>query len=97
MKQKLYMTFDSKTAVFSNLHVQLSDAAAVRKFGDLVNDGNLQNNEFFRHPEDYSLFYVGEYDDESGELIGSLPKSLVTASALKFDNQNGVVKTPSIH
>lgn len=82
MKVKLYSVFDSKTATFGQPHCMLSDAAAIRTFSDNVNSPN-ENNAWFKHPEDYSLFYIGIFDDESAELERVFPVNLVTASALK--------------
>ena len=81
MKLKLYSVFDSKTACFSAPYTGLSDAAAIRSFADSVNDPNSGN--WNRHPEDYSLFFIGEINEDTGHLIPTNPISLVTASALK--------------
>lgn len=87
MKARIYSVFDAKMAVFSQLHIALTDAAAIRQFSDVINNKHEQNH-FARHPEDYSLYFIGEMDDDSGELIASLPKSLITASALLAINED---------
>lgn len=40
---------------------------AIRAFADTVNDPKTLLN---RHPDDYSLYELGEFDEESGVLIG---------------------------
>lgn len=50
-----------------------SKAQAVRSFGDAVNDGQ---SEFSKHPEDYVLFYLGDWDPEYGALLPTEPESL---------------------
>lgn len=53
-------------------------AQAIRSFGDEVNRVD-PNNEMNRHPEDYELYAVGEFDDETATVTGKLPTMLVRA------------------
>lgn len=55
---------------------------AIRSFQDEVNRPD-QQNEMNRHPEDFSLWHLGEYDDQSG-LITPLehPTQIATAAQL---------------
>lgn len=82
MKMRLYSIFDSKLASFDRPFVMLTDAAAIRSFRDAVNDRSNPNNQWAKHPEDFSLFFVGEFEDDLGKLQGYTPLSLVTASAV---------------
>lgn len=83
MMHKMYAVFDSKAAFFSKPFYDTSEGSAIRNFSDGVNDSSTPNNMWNKHSEDYSLFQIGEYEDTTGELIACLPKSIVTASALK--------------
>lgn len=87
---KVYSVFDSKAALFGRPFYDQQDASAIRNFADAVNDGSNPSNMWNKHPEDFSLFLIGEFDDESGKLIPCLPQSLVTASALRAVKSNGV-------
>lgn len=80
MKLKLTSIFDAKLAIFGPPQIALTEAAAIRQFSDDVN--NAQGN-LSKHPEDYSLWYIGDYDDETASFSQAVPKNLVTASALK--------------
>lgn len=40
---------------------------AMRGFGDEINRKDAQN-ELQRHPEDYELWKIGTFDDETGEI-----------------------------
>lgn len=80
---KLFAVFDSKAALFGQPFSDQQEGSAIRNFSDAVNDASNPNNMWNRHPEDFSLFQVGEFDNNSGELIPTVPKSLVTASALR--------------
>lgn len=83
MKMKMYSVFDSKLAVFSFPRSGLRDAAIIREFSDAVNNVSEPNNQWAKHPEDFSVFYLGEFDDELGTFDSHQPKCLVTASAVK--------------
>lgn len=78
-----YSVFDSKTASFASPFVDQSDGSAIRGFSDAVNDGSNPRNMWYTHPEDFSLFRIGSFDTQSGELISERAVNLVTASALK--------------
>lgn len=79
---KIFSVFDSKAAFFGQPFCDQNEGSAIRNFSDAVNDGSNPNNLWHKHPEDFSLFNIGEFDNETGELIPSLPKSLLTASAI---------------
>lgn len=83
MKMRMYSILDSKVASYSLPFYAQTDASAVRKFSDVVNDGSVANNDYFRHPEDFSLFFVGEFDDSVGSLDVVVPQALVSAVSVK--------------
>lgn len=41
---------------------------AIRSFGDEVRRKD-DNNNLYKHPEDFDLYLLGEYDDEKGEFV----------------------------
>lgn len=82
MKLKVFSVFDSKAAYFGNPFYEQREASAVRAFSDAVNS-NVEGNLWSKHPEDYSLFLLGEFDNETGSYDCCKPMNLVTASALK--------------
>lgn len=74
-----YSIFDSKAVVYSPPFFAQREAVARRMFADLVND---PKSAIYRNPEDYSLFWIGTFDDELGIVVSDKPRNLVTASAL---------------
>lgn len=80
---KLFAVFDAKAAFFGQPFSDQQEGSAIRSFADAVNDSSNPANMWNKHPEDFSLFQIGEFDNNSGELIPVIPKSLVTASALR--------------
>lgn len=80
MITKMFSIFDSKAAVYGTPFFMANSAMAIRAFTDLVNDPNSM---CAKHPEDFSLFYIGEFDDAVAGVVTSNPLNLVTASSLK--------------
>lgn len=54
---------------------------ALRSFQDEANkkDGN---SAIAQHPEDYELYYIGDYDDMTGELTATTPVLIARAKDL---------------
>lgn len=61
-----YTFYDIKTRYYSRPFFEVTDAAAVRILSDLVNDPSTQIG---RHPADYVLYGIGQFDDQSGLLL----------------------------
>jgi len=80
MKLKMFSVFDSKVAAYMNPFFARSTAEAIRMFSDAV--GNPQQG-FCKHPEDYTLFEVGSWDDQTAGIdLLQTPHSL--AKAIQF-------------
>lgn len=60
MKYKVFAIFDSKVKAFITPFFQRSSGEAIRAFSDAVGD---VNSGFCKHPEDYTLFELGEFED----------------------------------
>ncbi|QCQ84847.1 nonstructural protein [Blackfly microvirus SF02] len=84
---KIFSVFDSKAASFGVPFADHQEGSAIRNFADAVNDGSNPNNMWHNHPEDFSLFQLAEFDNNTGEIVPIKPKSLVTASALQTFKQ----------
>jgi len=70
MKLLGFAIFDEKGAVYSTPFFMAHRGLAIRTFNDLVTDAN---SKISKHPEDYKLYVIGDYDDVSGVLT-SLPQ-----------------------
>lgn len=60
-----YSIYDRKALQYHPPFFASADGAAVRSMLDLVNDSNTNIG---RHPGDYVLFRVGDWDDEHGKF-----------------------------
>jgi len=74
-----YSIYDRKALVYHSPFFAVSHGAAVRSFSDLAND---RQTTIGRHPVDYVLFHVGQFDDSSGVLVPCTPQHVSDASAL---------------
>lgn len=73
MVTKVFAVYDSKVEAYMNPMFFQSIGAALRVWVDAVND---QTTNIAKHPEDYTLFELGEYDDQTGQFKNlSTPKS----------------------
>lgn len=84
----LCAVWDNKVGAFMQPFVSRSKGEAIRSFSDAVGD---KQSPFCKHPEDYHLASLGEFDDNSG-MIKPEVKSIITASeCLNFRDPAGDV------
>lgn len=68
----VYAIYDSAAHVFTAPTIDISDASAVRSFKQAIaNSGSVMN---FK-PDDFSLYQVGSFDVETGEIEPFTPPS----------------------
>lgn len=58
--------FDSKVGAYAQPFYVATRGEAIRSFTDACKDDKLP---FSRHPADYRLFALGEFDDSVGRLV----------------------------
>ena len=83
MVLKTFTIRDSKGEFYSPPFFQKTHGEAERSFKQLVQDQQSQVSKF---PEDYDLYYIGEFDDNTGKLIvtGKLFPSHDRVSLMRF-------------
>ena len=65
MLLKAYTVYDMKVEAYMRPWYCLTDGEAVRTFGDAVND---PESAFHKHPDDFTLYGIGTFDDLLGVL-----------------------------
>lgn len=70
MRMLLFAVHDRKGLCYETLHAGVAIGAALRDFGDAVNNDQIK---FKAHPDDYSFYQVGEWDNVSGEVFATVP------------------------
>lgn len=73
MIQKLYTVYDEKAEAFLPPFFVPQHGLALRAFKDCVNS---KDHQFGKHPADYTLFYLGDWDDSDCEFDLGARKSL---------------------
>ena len=76
-KTNVFAVKDVKSKLFSNPHFVPTTGVAIRGFGAACEDENTDLN---KYPEDYSLYHIGTYDVETGELVSITPEQIANAS-----------------
>jgi len=63
---KICTIYDSKAEAYLTPMFFQSCAQGVRSFTDIVND---KSHAIGLHPEDYTLFCIGDWDERKGEIV----------------------------
>ena len=76
MRLNVYTIFDVASGAYMRPFFGASDGQAIRSFTDISQDAD---HEIGKHPEDYSLYRIGTYDDNKGVLHPEDKQCLATA------------------
>lgn len=77
MKTRMFAIYDVKAQMYNAPFFMPSVGMAIRAFSDLVNDAQSM---VAKHPEDYQLFEVGGFDDNSGEASSVTPVKFISSA-----------------
>lgn len=80
MKLLAFSVHDSKAEAFVKPFFDVTRGSAIRNFTDAVNE---EGSQFNRHGEDYTLYHVGEFDQEMGHFVPMEPVSLGNAMVFR--------------
>ena len=67
MLLQIFSVHDSKAGAYFQPFFQQTEGMAIRIFSDLATD---PDHSFNKHPEDFTLFRLGVYNDQNGEFTG---------------------------
>jgi hypothetical protein len=76
MKMLAFSILDAAVAAYGPVFFAPTKGAAIRQFMDICTD---QRTAVSRHPADYTLFLVGQFDDQVGELTDRTNEPLMSA------------------
>lgn len=94
MELKIFTVHDSKVGAYLQPFFMRSRGEAIRAFITVVND---RQSQFYSHPEDYTLFEVGTYDDQTGRVEAHHvlePLGLAKQYHHGYDNAASNIKNP---
>ncbi|AXL15447.1 nonstructural protein [Microviridae sp.] len=75
MKLNAYTIFDVASGIYMRPFFSQADGQAIRGFKDIATDAD---HEVGKHPEDYTLFRVGSFNDTTGKMDGDELEKLAT-------------------
>ena len=86
---KMYAIRDNKTEVFNNPFISHTDMSAMRTVY-----GAMDQNLLSTYPEDFSLWYLGEFDDVTGAITPEVPpKIVITLLEIKRNMERAIRRT----
>lgn len=68
MKYKIFLVFDAKTKSWGLPFLKDFTANALREWSEIASDVSDKQNQIAKYPSDFSLFEIGEYNRETGEV-----------------------------
>ena len=81
MKKVYYAVYDRKAEIYSAPFLEIKDGTAIRAIQDVVI--NNKDHAFAKHPKDFSLFKLGEFDEQTGIITGrDKPQILIEVETL---------------
>lgn len=93
--KRQYSIYDVRTKLYDDNWSSPNDETAIRTLTTGVNKPG--EHTLFNYPEDFALFYMGEYDPESGKHIDQVPpilvrqcQHMVEKEAASFEMTNGI-------
>lgn len=79
MKMEIFAVYDEKAAAYMTPFFMNSRGEASRAFGDAVSS---PDHAFHKHAEDFTLYYLGTFDNGLAQFETVTPEPLVRASSL---------------
>ncbi|WNK14607.1 MAG: nonstructural protein [Microvirus sp.] len=88
MQLRMFCVRDRATEVYGTPMFLVTTGQAVRSFSDEVNR-EAADNQLYTHPDDFDLFLMGDWNNDSGEFVLCAPECVCRAKdvSTKF---NGV-------
>ncbi len=78
MKINIYGIYDTASGLYRFPMFIGSDGEALRSFADTSVNAE---SDIGKHPEDYTLFRLGTFNDVTGKIMGENPESISSALA----------------
>lgn len=85
MKLNAYTIYDVASGVYMRPFFSQADGQALRGFKDIATDAD---HEIGKHPEDYTLFRIGTFNDTTGKMAGEELEKLATGLEMVSQDRN---------
>lgn len=87
MVERLFSIQDGKAESYSPVMQARTSLEALRTFKDIVN-GKRGESDVSRHPEDYTLWELGSFNVDTGEIVPQAKKALTNGADLLDRKEN---------
>ena len=75
MKLQAYTIYDVASGTYMRPFYSEADGQAIRGFKDIAQD---ENHEVGKHPEDYTLYRIGDFNTVTGKMAGEELEKMAT-------------------
>ena len=75
MKMNAYTIYDVASGTYMRPFYSEADGQAIRGFKDIAQD---ENHDVGRHPEDYTLYRIGDFNTTTGKMTGEDLEKMAT-------------------
>lgn len=89
---QMFAIYDKAISGFMTPFFLQAKGEAIRQFLDAAQDPETP---VAKHPEDFQLFYLGHFDNASGEFVNEGPDKLITGLDVIYENSQKSVDTDS--
>lgn len=79
MKTQILVIRDIKLDCFGQPQACASIGVGARAFSDAINNPE-RNTDMSKHPEDFELWHIGEYDDATATIVPISPQFITKGS-----------------
>jgi hypothetical protein len=76
MTLELFTIYDTKSETYFQPFYMLNTAMALRQFADMAND---KESNISKHPEDYTLYHLGSWQDQDAKFE-TIDKKLIASA-----------------
>lgn len=95
MIKQMFSIRDTKSAIYSDPFYAITHGVAERNFHEIANDSS---SIVYKHPEDFDLYHIGEFDDNTGKCqILETPKHVMKAVHCRKNQQNVQPTVPVVN
>ncbi len=85
MKLNAYTIYDVASGIYMRPFFSQADGQAIRGFKDIATDAD---HEIGKHPEDYTLYRIGNYNETTGKMQGEELEKLATGLEMMTQDRN---------
>ncbi len=85
MRLNAYTIYDVASGVYMRPFFSQADGQATRSFKDIATDAD---HEIGKHPEDYTLYRIGSFNDTTGKMGGEDLEKLATGLEMTHLDKN---------